>query len=211
MYRLWFAPMSAAMAPCSVLEESGAGFELREVRWGEPWPDELKRLHPLGRIPVLEDGALVLFESAAIVMHLCDRHPQAGLAPAPGTPARAHFYQWLLFYASTLHPATKPFNFPQRFTDEPAAEPGVRRAAARSVAETLAILDRRMGRGPWVLGGHYSACDHVLHQFCSWFERPQPGYVALADYPNLKAFLGRVRERSPGVRRLLERMQTTVR
>jgi glutathione S-transferase len=51
------------------------------------------KLNPKGRIPVSSDDGLVLFEAAAITMHLADRHPQATLAPPPGTPERGHFVQ----------------------------------------------------------------------------------------------------------------------
>jgi len=205
VYRLWFAPMSAAMAPCSVLEELGTAYELVDLRWGEPRPDGYERLHPLARIPVLEVDGVPVFESVAIVMHLCDRHPEAGLAPPPGSIERAHYYQWLVFYASTLHAANKPHGFPQRFTDEPAGEAAVKRAATRNVAQVLRIVEQRLGAGPWVLGDTYSACDHALHQYCCWYEQPEPGHVALADYPDLVAFTARVRARSPGVRAMLAR------
>ena len=49
-------------------------------------------LNPNGLIPVLTDGELVLYETAAIVLHLCDTHAAAHLAPAVGTHERAHFY-----------------------------------------------------------------------------------------------------------------------
>ena len=205
MYRLWFSPTSAAMASCSVLEEIGVDYELVELPWGRPRPDGYTALQPLSRVPVLEYDGVVVFESIAIVMHLCDRHPEAGLAPPLATPERAHFYQWLAFYATTLHAASKPLNYPHRFTDEPSGEAAVKRAAARSVDEVLRIIDQRLGDGPWVLGDRYSACDHALHQFCCWMERPGEGGTALADYPNLAAFTDRVRARSPGIRAMLVR------
>jgi glutathione S-transferase len=58
---------------------------------------EYLKINPNGRIPALVDGDLVLFEAAAIVLHLVDQHPKAGLAPKPGTPERARFYQWMTF------------------------------------------------------------------------------------------------------------------
>jgi protease I len=54
---------------------------------------------------VLVDGDLVLYESAAIVLHLVDTHRDAGLAPAIGIHARAHFYKWLIWLTNTLQAA----------------------------------------------------------------------------------------------------------
>ncbi len=60
--------------------------------------DEHRARHPLGRVPVLEDDeGRFVFESAAICLHLADLHPQAGLAPVPGTHDRALLYQWTVF------------------------------------------------------------------------------------------------------------------
>lgn len=205
MYRLWYSPLSAAMSPCSVLEEIGAGYELINLPWGRPRPAGYEALHPLSRVPVLDDDGVLVFESTAILTHLCDKHPDAGLAPPLATPERAHFYQWLAFFSSTLHAAGKPFNYPQRFTDKASGEAAVRRASARAVDDILRIVDRHMGDRPWVLGEVFSACDHVLHQHCCWIEQPEPGYVTLADYPNLAAFTARVRDESAGVRVMLAR------
>src|SRR5260370_38100064 len=60
--------------------------------------------HPLGRVPVLEDEDGFVFESAAICLHLADLHPDAGLAPAPGTHERALHYQWTIFAPAELEP-----------------------------------------------------------------------------------------------------------
>src|SRR5689334_10559721 len=103
MYALYYYPSNASMAPHMVLEEIGAPFELRLVdreRQAHKTPEYL-RLNPNGLIPVLVDGDLVLFESAAICLHLADRHPESRLAPPLGSPARAHFYKWLIHLTNT--------------------------------------------------------------------------------------------------------------
>ena len=99
MYELFYFPRNASLAPHFMLEEIGAPFELRLVdrkSEGQKDPDYMK-LNPMGRIPTLVDGELVLFESAAICLHLADMHPEAGLVPALGTAQRAHCYKWLMF------------------------------------------------------------------------------------------------------------------
>jgi glutathione S-transferase len=94
MLQLHYYPGNASMAPHMLLEELGVPFELKLVdreQDAQHSPDYLK-LNPNGTIPVLVDGDLVLYETAAICLHLVDTHPHAGLAPALGTPERAHFY-----------------------------------------------------------------------------------------------------------------------
>src|SRR5690242_4160937 len=98
MYQLHYYPANASAAPHMVLEEMGADYELvlvdRAVN-AQKSKDYMK-INPNGRIPTLVDGNLVLFEAAAIVLHLLDQNPQAGLAPKAGTTERSTFNQWLI-------------------------------------------------------------------------------------------------------------------
>ena len=92
MVALHYFPGNASMAPHVLLEEIGAPFELalvdRTVQ-AHHSPDYLK-LNPNGKIPVLVDGELVLYETAAICLYLAQRHPGAHLLPEAGTAAHAH-------------------------------------------------------------------------------------------------------------------------
>ena len=143
MIVLHHAPSTAAMAPHILLEELGVPFELRlvdlEARTHKA-PDYL-RLNPNGtgagagrrRRP---GGPLVLWESAAICLHLADMHPSAGLAPLPGTPARAQFYKWLMWLTNTLQAALISYFYPERWVAEgmPPPRPRSRRAPRRAWA-----------------------------------------------------------------------------
>src|SRR4051812_4806431 len=104
MYKLYFFPGNANLAPHMLLEELGVEYELVLVdrdKNAQKSPEYLK-LNPNGRIPTLLDGEFVLYETAAICLHLVDRHPQAGLAPQVGTVERAEFYKWLIYLTNTL-------------------------------------------------------------------------------------------------------------
>ena len=87
-----------------MLEEIGCAYELVHVDRGadaHKAPAYLQ-LNPNGLLPTLVDADLVLYETAAILLHLVDTHSQAKLAPPAGTAARAHFYKWLVWCSSTL-------------------------------------------------------------------------------------------------------------
>lgn len=97
--KLFYFPGNASMAPHFVLEEIGLPFELAFVdrtQEAHKSADYLK-LNPNGLIPVLVDGDLVLYETAAICLHLADTHPDKKLAPALGTHERSRFYTWLMW------------------------------------------------------------------------------------------------------------------
>lgn len=158
-----------------VLEEIGAPYQLVPVdraNNAQKSPEYLK-LNPTGRIPVLIDGDLVLFETAAICLHLVDRHPDAGLAPALGTKERAEFYKWLVYLTNTVQAELITYFYPNRMTDDEAAAAQVKRhAEARISGEggMLDILETQLAKngGPWLLGAHYSAVDPYLMVMARW-------------------------------------------
>lgn len=201
MYRLYYHPLTAAMAPHSVLEETGATFELVHVDIYGERPQGYEQKHPLERVPVLEHGELTLFESAAIIMYLCERHPNTELAPPLGDPLRALYQQWLVFFPAHVHASFKVFNYPHRYTTDQAHIPSVQRKAVGTIDEMFRILDGKMEGRPWLLGERFSACDHALHMYCTWMEM-EPELTKLSTYPNLAAFVDRVRER-PAIQRML--------
>ncbi len=102
MIELHYFPSNASFAPHILLEEMGVPFTLRVVDRAnnEHKSPAYLKLNPNGLIPTLVDGDLVLYETAAILMHLADCH--AGFAPAPGTAARAEYYKRMMWVTNTL-------------------------------------------------------------------------------------------------------------
>ena len=109
------------MAPHILLRELGVPFELRLVdrTQNAQKMTAYLQLNPNGLIPVLADtdANLILYEAAAICLHLCDKHAAAGLAPAPGTVGRAHFYKWLIWLTNTLQAALIIYFYPERLVN----------------------------------------------------------------------------------------------
>ena len=205
MLQLHYHPSNASMAPHLLLEEIGLPFELRLVdraHQAHKAPEYLA-LNPNGLIPVLVDGGLVLYEAAAICLHLADTHPQAGLAPALGTGQRAHFYKWLMWLTNTMQAALIVYFYPERWADSPDAVAQVKAHAEARVAAMLDQLDAELARhgGPWFLGSAFSAVDAYALMLCRWtrgFTRPA------RDLPHLGPYLQRVLAR-PATQRVLER------
>ena len=110
--RLYWRPGSAAMAPHAALAEIGVAYELVRVERDEAQSDPgYLALNPLGVVPTLVDGDVVLNESAAILLYLADRFPEARLAP----PERAQFYRWLVFMTNTLQTGFLRYFYPERY------------------------------------------------------------------------------------------------
>lgn len=172
MYRLYYNPGSANLAPHMLLKELGVEHELvfiDQEKGAHRRPDYIK-LNPAGRIPVLVDDDLVLFEAAAICLHLVDRHPEAGLAPAIGTAERAHFYKWLIYLTNTLQAELITYFYSNRLANDEGAIAQVHAHAEARVGAMLDLLENELakGQGPYLLGERYSAVDPYLFMLTRW-------------------------------------------
>lgn len=209
--QLHHAPSSAAMAPHILLTEIGVDFELVPVdtsAQGHKTAAYLK-LNPNGLVPAYVErrpqGELVLYESAAICLHLADTHPQAALAPALGSVERAHHYKWMAWLTNTLQATLIAYFYPQRWVADgnTAGAAEVKACAAARVDGLLDQLDAQLAShgGPWLLGEHYRAADAYALMLCRWtryFARPA------RSLPHLGPYLQRLLAR-PAVRQAFER------
>jgi len=203
VYVLHYYPNNANLAPHMLLEELGVPYRLELVdrtRGAQKSPEYLK-LNPAGLIPVLIDGDIVLPESAAICLHLVDKHPEAGLAPEIGTTERSHFYRWLVFLTNTLQARIMTAFYSERLADDEAGKQSVKRHAEEQVSATLDIIEAHLASdGPWMLGATYSAIDPYLFMLCGWSAYlPSPAWTR----PSLKKF-GAAMTKRPAIRRACE-------
>jgi glutathione S-transferase len=184
MHQLYYYPGNANLAAHILLEEAGCEYELVLVDRAQRAQkrDEYLRLNPNGTIPTLVSGPLVLFEAAAICLHIADDHPAARLAPLPGSPERAHLYKWLFFLSNTVQPAYMAFRYPEQYVDlatathggvnEAQVLAGVRASAAERAARAFEVIERSLGgAGPFMLGAEYSVCDAYLYMLAWWAKK----------------------------------------
>ncbi len=193
---LHYYPGNASLAPHLLLLETGAPFALQLVdrtQQAHKTPAYLS-LNPNGLIPVLVQGELVLYEAAAICLHLCDSHPEAGLAPPVGSAQRAQFYKWLVWMTNTLQTTLIAYFYPERWVDEGNAA-GIAQVRAHAEAKAgllLGQLDAEFARhgGPWLLGTTYSAADAYAFMLCRWTR----GFASrpARDFAQLGPFLQRM-------------------
>ena len=141
--RLHYLPGTAAMAPHATLAEIGVPYELVRVERDEDGrpSDAYLALNPWGKIPTLEDGDLVLTESAAICLYLAEKYPDARLAPPPGSGERAELYRWLLWLTNTVQAAQMRHFYPERYGGE-----GVKDAADAELAGHYDRIDAHLAR-----------------------------------------------------------------
>ena len=201
-----------------LLEELGLQYELvRYARDPETMlaPPELRKVHPLGKSPVLEEDGLVLAESGAIIEYLVERHDQAHrLWPSPGPatdPERLRYRQWMHYAEGSAMPPlllslvfTRLQQAPMPFFAKPVAK-GIAEKVLKTFVRPqmrlhMAYMDAALGQHEWFAGDRFSAADiqmsFPVEAACSRGDASQ--------YPHLRRFVEGIRAR-PAYQRAVER------
>jgi glutathione S-transferase len=150
---LYSNPMSRGRIARWMLEEIGAPYETVYLAYGDAMrTKDYARINPMGKVPALRHGDLVVTECAAICAYLADAFPEAELAPAPGD--RAAYYRWLFFAAGPLEAAVTNAALGVAVPDERKGMVGY-----GSLGDVLDTLERRLAGAPYFAGDRFSAAD----------------------------------------------------
>ena len=185
MYKLYWAPGTASMAPQAVLEEIGAAYEMvkLDIASRQHEQAEYRKLNPNGRIPTLVDGDFVIFETAAICQYLCDRHPEANLAPPAGSHARGRFYQWLTYMTNTVQVGFIDWFHPDWTFSDLDSQAALKAQAEEKLSRSFQVLDDGIGSNAHVTGEQFTVCDIYLAMMARWSRfQPKPAW----HWPNIK-------------------------
>lgn len=191
-YRLHYAPDNASLVIRLALEELGQPYEtvLVDRRARAQDSAAYRALNPGGLIPVLETPDGPLFETAAILLWLADRH--GAMAPAPASPERAGFLKWLFFASNTLHADLRMLFYPGKYIGaEPAHQAQLQSVLRQRLHSHLTSLDRAAaGRPGWLGAPQPSVLDCYLACQLRWMALYPAGsdrsWFSLAGYPALQ-------------------------
>ncbi len=197
MYRLYYSPSTSAMAPHILLRELGVPHELvlTDTQVDAHRRPEYLRLNPHARVPTLADGDVVIYEAAAICLYLCDRHPEAGLAPSVESTERGAYYKWMVYLTNTIQPELMMWFYTDRYV-APDQEAALKARIVDRTAEMFAKIDAELAGRPYLLGETLSAADFYLFMLSRW-TRNMPKKAR--DLRHLGAYLARLMDR-PSVR-----------
>jgi glutathione S-transferase len=177
------------------LLEIGAPYRLQLVDFasGAQRDSSYLELNPHGVVPTLVIDGKPFVESAALLMILADRHPEAHLAPAPGAVGRDAWYQWVVYLSNALA-ATFRFWFYPSELGAPEHTPAVREALRNKIERVWDRLDTHLAAGgPYVLGREFSGVDLLLTMLMRWSRKmPHPA----TEWPALDALAALVRARA---------------
>jgi len=193
MLTLHFAPMSRAVRSLWLLEELGLPYELNQMAFH---PKDLKsdahrKRHPLGRVPVLEDGDVTLWESGAITEYLLERHKNGGLKPAVDAPEYPAYLQWLHYCEGMVMPPVNTIVVHTILLPEDRRDATVLGQAKRLLTKALAPVDNALAGKEYLIGS-FSAADTMLGHAAVMSNRL--GCVP-DEMTNLKSYVARLEAR----------------
>jgi glutathione S-transferase len=159
--RLYHQPRSRSTRVLWLAEEAGAPVDVVVIAREEKSSEEYKKMHPLGRSPAyVEDGGPV-FESAALCLHLADRHPEAGLIGELGSHERALQYQWCFFAMTELEaPLVDASRQIWKSSGDPDA--AIVEAAFARFHTGASVVESALSGGDYLVGDTFSVADVVV-------------------------------------------------
>jgi glutathione S-transferase len=173
--RVYHSPGSRSTRVLWTLEEAGVPYDVTVLTLEERRGTEHRRLHPLGRVPVIElDDGQLMFESAAICLHLGDLFPESGLVPHLGSAERPQVLQWVLFAMTEVEPAVGRWSRARREHRDDTEE-------RERFDERASVLSTAIGDGPWLLGDRFTVADIVLSRMLNVVSDELAGF-----YPELE-------------------------
>ena len=169
---LYWSRGSCALASHLLLEQVGAPYEAVRVDLaaGQQRSPEYLKVNPKGRVPALATEHGILTETPAILQYVCQRFPEADMAPLGDPWALARFNAFNSYLCSTVHVAHAHRLRGTRWADDPVAIEAMKRKVPQSVGDGFALVEKDLLDGPWVLGEAMSACDLYLFTMANWME-----------------------------------------
>ncbi|MCG8441563.1 MAG: glutathione S-transferase [Caulobacterales bacterium] len=195
---LYYNPMSRARITRWLLEELGVPYELKIVGYedGSMRDPAFLALNPMGKIPTLVDGDVVVTETAAIAIYLADKYKSPNdLAPALDDPQRADYLRWLIFQAACVEPAMAQkgagFEMPRQ------------QAGWGSFDLVVDVLKQRLAKAdPFLLGERFTAADVILGStvgYAMMFDLfpKEPEFTAYSERLTARPAYARAMEETP--------------
>jgi glutathione S-transferase len=195
---LYHHPFSRASATVWMLEEVGVDYELRwvDIMAGQQKSPEILALNPMGKLPTLTDGELVVTENAAIGLYLADRYAYGRLSPKVDDPARGTYLRWSLFSPSVIEPGSMA-----KAAGWEAKEGQVGWGSHEAM---LTAMESAVSKGDYILGDTFSMADVIFGgtlRYMLMFKmiEARPAFTAYAERIGTRPALERATARNAAV------------
>ncbi|HWW26956.1 MAG TPA: glutathione S-transferase family protein [Caulobacter sp.] len=140
---------------------------------GEAEQAKVAGVNPLKQIPALvTPGGETITESAAILLWLADRHPEARLAPAPDSPLRGQFLRWMVFVPAAIYSLFWVRDDPSRLGGpDPEVQARIKAATAERILDCWGMMERQVAPGRYLLGDELTVLDLYVAVVSRWGPR----------------------------------------
>jgi len=189
---LYTNPMSRGRIARWMLEEVGEPYEAVLLDYGTTMKGpEFLAVNPMGKVPALRHGDVVVTEAAAICAYLADAFPHRNLAPPPGDPRRAPYYRWMFFTAGPVEAAVTGKALGLLAPREKAGMAGY-----GTFEDVMNALEGTVSQGPYICGDQFTAADVYVGAQIGWGLQ----FGTIEKRPAFEAYSARLRQREAAVR-----------
>lgn len=203
MLTFYYAPGTCALAAHLALEYAGAPHEAKRLdfKQSQQRSPEYLRVNPKGRVPALVTERGVLTETPALLHYIAQSFPQANLAPLDDAFLLAKVNEFNSYLCSTVHVnhAHKGRGYRWVEPEDTAALEAMKKKVPQTMAESFALIEEQMLKGPWVLGERFSTSDLYLYTLTRWLEGDG---VEVKRFPKVADHMRRM-EAQPQVRKVV--------
>lgn len=172
MLKFYYAPKTCALAVHLALEHIGAPYEAIQLDFSQQSQrsPEYLSINPKGRVPAIVTDEGILTETPALLLYLCQRHPEAELAPLNDNFATAQMQAFNSYLCSTVHVAHAHRVRGIRWADDESAIESMKKKVPQSMGDAMILIENGMLKGPWVMGEQYTVADMYLYTISNWLE-----------------------------------------
>jgi glutathione S-transferase len=189
---LYTNPMSRGRIARWMMEEVGEPYETVLLDYGTGMKaPEFLAINPMGKVPALRHGDVVVTEGAAICAYLADAFPHRNLAPPPGNPRRAPYYRWLFFAAGPVESAVTAKALGLLAPPEKAGMAGYGR-----FEDVMSALEAAVSAGDYICGDQFTAADVYVGSQIGWGLQ----FGTIEKRPAFEAYSARLRQRDAAIR-----------
>ena len=193
---LYHAAPSRSSIALWMLEEVGEPFDIHLLSFkkGETRAPDYLEVNPMGKVPALKHGDVVVTEAAAICTYLADAFPQARLNVPVGDPRRGPYLKWLFFGPTCVEAAIMDRSFPR------AGEPPRQALGYGDHESVMNVLSEAVQKGPYLMGEQFTAADVVIGSGLRWGMM----FKGIPERPEFVAYAGRMADR-PAAKRATQK------
>jgi glutathione S-transferase len=164
MLKLYYTPGTCALATHLALEEAGADYTTERVdfKTNQQNSPEYLDINPKGRVPSLVTDRGTLTETPAMLSFIAQSFPNAKLAPLEDPFAFAQLQSFTSYLCSSVHVAHAHKGRGYRWASDESSFADMKRKIPESMAAAFALIEKKMLKGPWVMGETFTVCDPYL-------------------------------------------------